>query len=120
LSALEKFAQLDKILNDDEMPVMEFSSSALQTVELIGSGEFGQLHVCQLNNSRHVLVKYANKDARSMKGFARETRVLNRLAHQNCCRMIGVVHDDGKLGMVMEFPTNGDLPNWLRKQQDIG
>lgn len=118
LSSFERFAQLDRKLICD-VPVVEFNKKALHLVEQLGQGKFGELQVCTLDRSRHVLVHYANKDSRSQKGFEREKRVLSQLNHQNLISFYGVVNNDGLLGSVFEFPTQGDLPNWLQKQSEI-
>ncbi|KAI6191743.1 Coagulation factor 5 8 type and Tyrosine protein kinase domain containing protein, protein [Aphelenchoides bicaudatus] len=118
LSSFERFAHLDRKLVCD-VPVVEFNKKAIQLVEQIGSGEFGELQVCTLDHSRHILVRYANRDKNSQKGFEREKRVLSQLSHQNLVAFYGVVNNDGLLGSVFEFPTCGDLPHWLRKQSEI-
>jgi hypothetical protein len=118
LSSFERFAHLDRKLICD-VPVVEFNKKSLQLVEQIGQGKFGELQVCTLNHSRHVLVLYANPDSRSQKGFEREKRVLSQLNHQNLIGFYGIVDNDGLLGSVFEFPVQGNLPNWLHKQSEI-
>lgn len=118
LSSFARFAKLDRKLVCD-LPVIEFNKKALQVVEQIGSGEFGKLQVCVLDHSRHVLVRYANQDKESQKGFEQEKRVLSQLSHQNLVAFYGVVNNDGLFGSVFEFPPQGDLLNWLQKQTEI-
>lgn len=117
LSSFERFAQMDRKLIC-EVPVVEFNQKILTPAEKIGSGNFGDLHVCTLDHSRYVLVRYAKEDGGRI-GFGREKRVLSQLNHQNVLSFFGVVNNNNKLGSVFEFPVNGDLPNWMRKQSEI-
>lgn len=117
LSSFERFSHIDQKFLCNMPVLVEFNVKALNLVEHIGSGEFGKLDVCTLERTRHVFVKYTNSDSRSLRGFEREKRVMSQLRHQNICEHFGVVVNNGLLGSILEFPAQGDLPNWVRNQQ---
>jgi hypothetical protein len=117
LSSFERFPPVNQATNIS----VEFNPKALRLLEHIGSGEFGRLDVCILEcNLRHVFVKYTTKsESKSLRGFEREKQALSQLSHQNVCTFYGTVNTDGMMGSIFEFPIQGDLPNWIKRQGSI-
>ena len=98
--------------------------SALELTEKLGDGQFGEIHLCQMEKVE-VAVKFLRRDcdAVTRSDFEDEARILTSLDDPNLVRVLGLVYgqdesttiDNGlPLGMVCEYTCNGDLYQFLQ------
>jgi len=88
----------------------------------IGSGEFGivsmaQWHDTSTNASSIVAVKSISErcsEAEKVK-FLREAAIMGQFLHKNVVRLHGVVTEEEKLMIVLEYMPKGDLREYLLK-----
>ena len=112
--------------------IPEFPRGALRFLEKIGEGQFGEVHICEVNElsklvedskrfsrSLYSVTKVAVKlmksgqDASIGEEFMKEARVMSKLLHENVVQLIGVCLDEPKC-MVVEYMENGDLMQFLQ------
>ena len=112
--------------------VPEFPRVALRFLEKIGEGQFGEVHICEVDNlpelveesKRFSSVLYGiakvavklmkvGQDTSINEEFTKEMRVMSRLKHENVVQLIGVCLDEPKC-MVVEYMENGDLMQFLQ------
>ena len=112
--------------------IPEFPRHLLNYVEKIGEGQFGQVHICEVedlddviqstkrfSSSFGALTKVAVKTLKTgmeksvENEFIKETNVMARLEHVNVVQLIGVCYDEPKC-MVVEYMENGDLLQFLQ------
>ena len=110
----------------------EFPRNALRFLEKIGEGQFGEVHICEVDNfhdhvenpSRFSIGGYgvtkvavkllkAGQDNSIREEFMKEARVMSRFEHENVVQLIGVCLDDPQC-MVVEYMENGDLMQFLQ------
>ena len=91
-------------------PIRHVSSGIIPYDELhiegeIGHGGFGEVHAC-LWHSMPVAFKklfYQHMSKKRRENFIREITILAALDHPNTVKMFGVVVEEGKIGIVMEY-----------------
>ena len=112
--------------------IREFPRNKLNLLEKIGEGQFGEVHICSVDDLALIVIddeKFtsidtgANKVAvKMMKGglsgsaeeeFMKEAKVMAKLAHENVVQLIGICYDEPKC-MVVEYMENGDLMQFLQ------
>ena len=126
------YADPAKMTHSGPLEVPEFPRSALRFLEKIGEGQFGEVHICEVDNLTElveeskrfssalygitkVAVKLmkAGQDTSIKEEFMKEARVMSRLKHENVVQLIGVCQDEPKC-MVVEYMENGDLMQFLQ------
>ncbi|NWQ83559.1 DDR2 protein, partial [Columbina picui] len=127
------------LLSGKDVAVEEFPRKLLSFKEKLGEGQFGEVHLCEVEgmekftgkdfalegldtSSNHpvlVAVKMlradANKNARN--DFLKEIKIMSRLKDPNIIRLLAVCITDDPLCMITEYMENGDLNQFLSRQQ---
>ncbi|NXW05268.1 DDR2 protein, partial [Fregetta grallaria] len=127
------------LLSGKDVAVEEFPRKLLTFKEKLGEGQFGEVHLCEVEgmekftgkdfalegldaSSNHpvlVAVKMlradANKNARN--DFLKEIKIMSRLKDPNIIRLLAVCIADDPLCMITEYMENGDLNQFLSRQQ---
>ncbi|NXR56544.1 DDR2 protein, partial [Hippolais icterina] len=127
------------LLSGKDVAVEEFPRKLLTFKEKLGEGQFGEVHLCEVEgmekftgkdfalegldgSSDHpvlVAVKMlradANKNARN--DFLKEIKIMSRLKDPNIIRLLAVCITDDPLCMITEYMENGDLNQFLSCQQ---
>ncbi|NWR83898.1 DDR2 protein, partial [Furnarius figulus] len=127
------------LLSGKDVAVEEFPRKLLTFKEKLGEGQFGEVHLCEVegmekftgkdfaleslgSSSDHpvlVAVKMlradANKNARN--DFLKEIKIMSRLKDPNIIRLLAVCITDDPLCMITEYMENGDLNQFLSRQQ---
>lgn len=114
--------------------VPEFPRDKLRFVEKIGEGQFGEVHICEVENlcslvddakkstaffgTSKVAVKLlrCGQDCSIAEEFMKESRVMSKLEHENVVQLIGVCLDEPKC-MVVEYMENGDLMQFMQAHE---
>ncbi|NXP51590.1 DDR2 protein, partial [Heliornis fulica] len=126
------------LLSGKDVAVEEFPRKLLTFKEKLGEGQFGEVHLCEVEgmekftgkdfalegleaSSNHpvlVAVKMlradANKNARN--DFLKEIKIMSRLKDPNIIRLLAVCITDDPLCMITEYMENGDLNQFLSRQ----
>lgn len=101
----------------------EVDLADLKVQEKLGEGQFGEIHLCQLQSSLDlVAVKFLrrNCDQVTRSDFEHEARILSSLRDPNLVRVLGVsfdAQDEERLMpvcMVCEYTPHGDLCQFLQ------
>ncbi|XP_002736738.1 discoidin domain-containing receptor 2-like [Saccoglossus kowalevskii] len=120
-ASLEKLTNLNPVAPEINMEDLEF-------LEVLGDGQFGQVHLCEIENHEllngngankqtNILVavkmlrKDANKNARS--DFMTEIKIMSQLHHDNIVRLLGKCTKEEPWCMIVEYMPNGDLNQFL-------
>ncbi|NXT18952.1 DDR2 protein, partial [Syrrhaptes paradoxus] len=127
------------LLSGKDVAVEEFPRKLLTFKEKLGEGQFGEVHLCEVegmekftdkdfalegldaSSNRPVLVAVkmlradANKNARN--DFLKEIKIMSRLKDPNIIRLLAVCIMDDPLCMITEYMENGDLNQFLSRQQ---
>uniref|UniRef100_A0A3Q2DJ77 receptor protein-tyrosine kinase n=1 Tax=Cyprinodon variegatus TaxID=28743 RepID=A0A3Q2DJ77_CYPVA len=119
----------------DALPLPELPRQCLIFKEKLGEGQFGEVHLCEIENpldlpilefpfnvrkGRPLLVAVkilrpdASKNARN--DFLKEVKILSRLKDPNIIRLIGVCVSSDPLCMVTEYMECGDLNQYLSQR----
>ncbi|XP_069120897.1 discoidin domain-containing receptor 2-like isoform X1 [Argopecten irradians] len=115
-----------------EHSVMQFPRDSLQFIEVLGEGQFGEVHLCEAINcgefindeyfgnrtsSRPVLVAVKmlrrNADDRARSDFHKEIKIMSQLKDPNIVRVLGVCTHEEPLCMIVEYMKYGDLNQFL-------
>ncbi|XP_020654226.2 discoidin domain-containing receptor 2 [Pogona vitticeps] len=124
------------LLSGKDVAVAEFPRKLLTFKEKLGEGQFGEVHLCEVENmekfvnkesvldgnpSQPVLLAVkmlradANKNARN--DFLKEIKIMSRLKDPNIIRLLAVCITDDPLCMITEYMENGDLNQFLSRQE---
>ncbi|NXN80444.1 DDR2 protein, partial [Bombycilla garrulus] len=130
------------LLSGKDVAVEEFPRKLLTFKEKLGEGQFGEVHLCEVEGIEKftekdfalegldgsfdhpmlVAVKMlradANKNARN--DFLKEIKIMSRLKDPNIIRLLAVCITDDPLCMITEYMENGDLNQFLSRQQAGG
>ncbi|NXX25515.1 DDR2 protein, partial [Nicator chloris] len=130
------------LLSGKDVALEEFPRKLLTFKEKLGEGQFGEVHLCEVEGmekftgkdfalegldgtSDHpvlVAVKMlradANKNARN--DFLKEIKIMSRLKDPNIIRLLAVCITDDPLCMITEYMENGDLNQFLSRHQAGG
>ncbi|KAM5264024.1 epithelial discoidin domain-containing receptor 1 isoform 3-T3 [Ctenodactylus gundi] len=127
----------------DGPPRVDFPRSRLRFKEKLGEGQFGEVHLCEVEDPQDlvsldfpisvrkgqpllVAVKIlrtdATKNARlspcfSRNDFLKEVKIMSRLKDPNIIRLLGVCVQDDPLCMITDYMENGDLNQFLGAHQ---
>ncbi|XP_013927558.1 PREDICTED: epithelial discoidin domain-containing receptor 1 [Thamnophis sirtalis] len=115
-----------------DMAVGEFPRERLIFKEKLGEGQFGEVHLCEVENLQDlpslefpfnvrkgrpllVAVKILRSDAtkNARNDFLKEVKIMSRLKDPNIVRLLGVCVRDDPLCMITEYMENGDLNQFL-------
>lgn len=117
-----------------EHAVVQFPRENLQFVDVLGEGQFGEVHLCEAVNvdgyisddyfmnraSTHtpkvlVAVKMLrrNADDRARADFSKEIKIMSQLKDPNIVRVLGVCTREEPLCMIVEYMKYGDLNQFL-------
>ncbi|NXY92630.1 DDR2 protein, partial [Alcedo cyanopectus] len=126
------------LLSGKDVAVEEFPRKLLTFKEKLGEGQFGEVHLCEVEGMEKftgkdfalegldtssnypvlVAVKMlradANKNARN--DFLKEIKIMSRLKDPNIIRLLAVCIMDDPLCMITEYMENGDLNQFLSRQ----
>ncbi|KAM9187162.1 discoidin domain-containing receptor 2 isoform 1-T1 [Mergus octosetaceus] len=127
------------LLSGKDVAVEEFPRKLLTFKEKLGEGQFGEVHLCEVegmekftdkdlalqgleaSSDRPVLVAVkmlradANKNARN--DFLKEIKIMSRLKDPNIIRLLAVCIADDPLCMITEYMENGDLNQFLSRHE---
>ncbi|XP_048353991.1 discoidin domain-containing receptor 2 isoform X2 [Sphaerodactylus townsendi] len=124
------------LLSGKDVAMTEFPRKLLTFKEKLGEGQFGEVHLCEVEGmekfadkdfvldgnvgqSVPVAVKMlradANKNARN--DFLKEIKIMSRLKDPNIIRLLAVCIADDPLCMITEYMENGDLNQFLSRQE---
>lgn len=115
-----------------DVTVGEFPRQRLVFREKLGEGQFGEVHLCEVDNPQEleglgfplnirkgrplmVAVKMLRSDAtkNARNDFLKEVKVMSRLNDPDIIRLLGVCVRDDPLCMITEYMENGDLNQFL-------
>lgn len=121
-----------EILLTLEHSVAQFPRDNLQFIEVLGEGQFGEVHLCEAlnvneflnddyfinrNSNRPVLVAVKmlrrNADDRARADFHKEIKIMSQLKDPNIVRVLGVCTREEPLCMIVEYMKYGDLNQFL-------
>uniref|UniRef100_A0A674IQ86 Discoidin domain-containing receptor 2 n=1 Tax=Terrapene triunguis TaxID=2587831 RepID=A0A674IQ86_9SAUR len=124
------------LLSGKDVAVEEFPRKLLTFKEKLGEGQFGEVHLCEVegmekfldkdfaldvSSNQPVLVAVkmlradANKNARN--DFLKEIKIMSRLKDPNIIRLLAVCITDDPLCMITEYMENGDLNQFLSRHE---
>ncbi|XP_078497824.1 epithelial discoidin domain-containing receptor 1 [Lissotriton helveticus] len=115
-----------------DIAVGEFPRTRLVFKEKLGEGQFGEVHLCEIDSPQDLLslefpfnirkgrplmvaVKILRSDAtkNARNDFLKEVKIMSRLKDPNIIRLLGVCVQDDPLCMITEYMENGDLNQFL-------
>uniref|UniRef100_A0A8C5P539 Tyrosine-protein kinase n=1 Tax=Jaculus jaculus TaxID=51337 RepID=A0A8C5P539_JACJA len=95
----------------------EIDPSELTFVEVIGSGQFGVVHLGKWRAHVQVAIKAINNGAMSEEDFIEEAKVMMALSHSRLVQLYGVSLRQKPLCIVTEFVERGCLLHYLRARK---
>ncbi|KAG9467028.1 hypothetical protein GDO78_015752 [Eleutherodactylus coqui] len=121
-------------LTKKDISVGEFPRNQLRLKEKLGEGQFGEVHLCEVEglqdfletsssdcSNQPVLVAVkmlrANVTKTARNDFLKEIKIISRLKHPNIIRLLGVCVRDDPLCMITEYMENGDLNQFLSQRE---
>nr|XP_033772510.1 epithelial discoidin domain-containing receptor 1 isoform X1 [Geotrypetes seraphini]XP_033772511.1 epithelial discoidin domain-containing receptor 1 isoform X1 [Geotrypetes seraphini]XP_033772512.1 epithelial discoidin domain-containing receptor 1 isoform X1 [Geotrypetes seraphini] len=123
-------------LSGKDIAVGEFPRARLRFKEKLGEGQFGEVHLCEIDNPQDlpglefpfnirkgrplmVAVKILRSDAtkNARNDFLKEVKVMSRLKDPNIIQLLGVCVRDDPLCMITEYMENGDLNQFLSSHE---
>ncbi|XP_041368248.1 discoidin domain-containing receptor 2-like isoform X2 [Gigantopelta aegis] len=113
--------------------VLEFPRENLRFVEVLGEGQFGEVHLCEAlrindilgdeymgnrtNTNRSMLVAVKmlrpNADDRARADFHKEVKIMSQLKDPNIVHVLGVCTREEPLCMIVEYMKYGDLNQFI-------
>ncbi|XP_072316171.1 epithelial discoidin domain-containing receptor 1 isoform X3 [Eucyclogobius newberryi] len=119
----------------DAASLPELPRHCLVFKEKLGEGQFGEVHLCEIENPQDlpilefpfnvrkgrpllVAVKILRPDAskNARNDFLKEVKILSRLKDPNIIRLLGVCVSSDPLCMVTEYMESGDLNQYLSQR----
>ncbi|XP_038672752.1 discoidin domain-containing receptor 2-like isoform X2 [Scyliorhinus canicula] len=119
-----------------DIGVGEFPRQQLIFREKLGEGQFGEVHLCEVDSPQDleslgfplnvrkghplmVAVKMLRSDAtkNARNDFLKEVKIMSRLKDPNIIRLLGVCVRDDPLCMITEYMENGDLNQFLANHE---
>ena len=91
-----------------------------RTLQILGSGEFGVVHLALWSNALTGPVQVAVKTLNSQCSesdrvkFLREAAIMGQFVHNNVLQLHGVVTAEENMMIVLEYMPKGDLKNYLK------
>ncbi|KAF7241301.1 Discoidin domain-containing receptor 2 [Varanus komodoensis] len=124
------------LLSGKDVAVPEFPRKLLTFREKLGEGQFGEVHLCEVEGPEtlgdkdsaldgdpgqpvllavKMLRADANKNARN--DFLKEIKIMSRLKDPNIVSLLAVCIAEDPLCMITEYMENGDLNQFLSRQE---
>ncbi|XP_069491456.1 epithelial discoidin domain-containing receptor 1 isoform X2 [Ambystoma mexicanum] len=119
-----------------DIAVGEFPRARLVFKEKLGEGQFGEVHLCEIDSPQDLLslefpfnirkgrplmvaVKILRSDAtkNARNDFLKEVKIMSRLKDPNIIRLLGVCVQEDPLCMITEYMENGDLNQFLSSHE---
>ncbi|XP_064615973.1 discoidin domain-containing receptor 2-like isoform X2 [Liolophura sinensis] len=128
-------SQNSDLLLSMDYSVMEFPRENLKFIEVLGEGQFGEVHLCEAvriteylqddfvvnrtasrSSSMLVAVKMLRREAddRARADFHKEIKIMSQLKDPNIVRVMGVCTTEEPLCMIVEYMKYGDLHQFLQ------
>ncbi|XP_005398956.1 PREDICTED: receptor-interacting serine/threonine-protein kinase 1 [Chinchilla lanigera] len=101
---------------------IKMNSSDLLWEEDLDSGGFGAVSLCFHKTHKHVILKKVYTGPKRMEyneSLLEEGKMMYRLSHNRVVKLLGVIIEEGKYSLVMEFMEKGNLMNVLKAQISI-
>ncbi|PRQ19742.1 putative protein kinase RLK-Pelle-LRR-IX family [Rosa chinensis] len=111
-------------LNEIPLQVLRDATSDFSTANLLGRGGFSSVFKGIMEDSSMRVVKkmetkhYDRLDAKALKSFNSEIRVLNSVRHANLVTLIGYYQDEEHLILVYEYMSHGTLRKHMFNWRD--
>ncbi|XP_052219527.1 discoidin domain-containing receptor 2-like [Dreissena polymorpha] len=121
-----------ELLLSIDVSVNEFPRENLRFIEVLGQGQFGEVHLCDAVNMSHfveedfimnctlsrpclvaVKILRTNAEDRARKDFLKEIKIMSQLRDPNIVRVLGVCTGEEPLCMIVEYMKYGDLNQFL-------
>ncbi|KAL3871564.1 hypothetical protein ACJMK2_039555, partial [Sinanodonta woodiana] len=115
-----------------DVPVVQFPRENLRFIEMLGEGQFGEVHLSEaLHISNYleedlfpnrtvsrpmlVAVKILRKgaDDKAKRDFQKEIKIMSQLKDPNIVRVLGVCTEEEPFCMIVEYMKYGDLNQFL-------
>ncbi|PAV78979.1 hypothetical protein WR25_10309 [Diploscapter pachys] len=116
LSAIVKYSDYGEVYCTT---LPEIARGQLTFIEKIGQGEFGEVHLCQLESRKVAVKRLHSTDPGDELAFQREIRALGTLKHPCVVEVIGVSTIEKPMLCIMEHMENGDLKTYFQKLDRI-
>jgi fyn-related kinase len=92
----------------------EIPRKELKKADLLGSGQFGEVHKGYWNRNTVVAIKTLRADAADVSQFLEEAQVMKTLIHHKLVQLYGVCTVDEPICIVTELMKNGALLDYLK------
>ncbi|XP_051161939.1 discoidin domain-containing receptor tyrosine kinase B [Leptopilina boulardi] len=128
-SSLNSYSPEDMLTDEeDEDPIFDFPREKLNIVENLGSGNFGDIHICEVDRfpGSEKIFRHTNSDLVIVKSlrpgsseslrveFQQEAKRLARLIDRNVARLLGASLENDPMCIVLENGEYGDLNQYLQ------
>ncbi|CAI4224580.1 unnamed protein product [Auanema sp. JU1783] len=110
LSSLVKYSDYGEVYTTT---LPEIDRNKLEFVDKVGQGEFGEVHLCRLENRLVAVKRLHSTSEEDEMAFQREIRVLGALKHPNVVEVIAVSTINKPILCVMEYMPRGDLKSYF-------
>ncbi|KAI1297855.1 Tyrosine-protein kinase Fyn [Halotydeus destructor] len=91
---------------------LEVNPSDLEFIKTLGSGNFGQVHLCSYRG-QEVAVKIMKDGAMEPEDFVAEAKAMKRCRHENLVKLLGV-STSGQFRILTEYMAKGALVDLLK------
>lgn len=88
----------------------------LKLGEVLGKGEFGDVHLGSLHGQKVAVKKLKDSNSKAAQDFLTEASLMSSLRHDNLVQLLGVVFDGPSICFVTEYMAKGSLVDYLRSR----
>ncbi|ELU07021.1 hypothetical protein CAPTEDRAFT_204626 [Capitella teleta] len=96
----------------------EIERSTIELKQMIGKGQFGEVHKAMWNKTRAVAVKTLKPGTMSTDAFLAEAQVMKSLTHKNIVQLLAVCTEEEPILIVTEYLENNSLLAYLRSKHN--